>query len=93
MVETAWLRHRFAFQAPHFPKFFQMVTPGGEASFVGSLISESFEEGLRDKVGWFTTMVGKKVYVLVALGGVPQFLHRPFLHSFSLQLYRPVRPR
>lgn len=36
-----------------------MVTPGGEVAFVTRLITESQAPGLRDKVQWFTSMLGK----------------------------------
>ncbi|RLN25873.1 hypothetical protein BBJ28_00000858, partial [Nothophytophthora sp. Chile5] len=36
----------------------EMVFPGGDVAFIGSMITESVE--LRDRVLWFTSMVGRK---------------------------------
>lgn len=36
----------------------EMVVPGGEVVFIGSMIRESLT--LRDRIGWFTSMVGRK---------------------------------
>ena len=43
-----------------------MVTPGGEVAFVGRIIAESVQ--LRERVQWYTTMLGKLSSVPVVVG-------------------------
>jgi len=38
----------------------EMVFPGGEVAFIGSMIQESLT--MRGRIGWFTSMIGSRVY-------------------------------
>ncbi|OCT46133.1 DUF890 domain protein [Cladophialophora carrionii] len=58
----------------------EMITPGGEVSFVGKLIRESAHAGTRRKIQWFSAMLGK----LSSVGTVVTQLRKQGCTNFAV---------
>lgn len=66
MVESARKKQRPPFSACTGGAM-EMITPGGEVVFVSKLVEESMDAETRDRIQWFTSMLGKLASVSVVV--------------------------
>ncbi|KAF2402047.1 hypothetical protein EJ06DRAFT_474753 [Trichodelitschia bisporula] len=63
----------------------EMITPGGEVAFVTRLVAESAAPGTRDRVQWFSSLLGR----LVSLRPVVEALRQAGCANWAVGVLRP----
>lgn len=59
----------------------ELYTAGGERAFVARLVAESAAPGQRDRVAWYTTMVGKRSSLLALVA----YLKKHHIHNYGVR--------
>lgn len=69
----------------------ELVTPGGEGSFVSRMAAESATEALRTSVEWFSTLLGKKATLKALAVQLRAFRPQPRVVTTTFQQGRTTR--